>query len=146
MCVPDAFARAVSPDLTTIPASRAVLDSTPLRRPCSGRCEPYGADHCRVSAAKVGREVCIAGYRNCLFFCADTRNTCSHRAAKAGKTSGVAADAEYRAVLDHLVADLLATLHLPEWPGSDILLTTLCRSMVKFIGSGLALARPGSLT
>lgn len=58
----------------------------------------------------------------------------SHRAAKAGKTSGVAADAEYRAVLDHLVSDLLATLHLPEWPGSDILLTTLCRSMVSILG------------
>lgn len=52
-------------------------------------------------------------------------------AAKAGKTSGVAADSEYRAVLDHLVADLLATLHLPEWPGSTLLLSTLCRSMVR---------------
>ncbi|GAA6018662.1 hypothetical protein JCM8202_000602 [Rhodotorula sphaerocarpa] len=52
------------------------------------------------------------------------------RAAKAGKTSGVAADSEYRAVLDHLVADLLATLHLPEWPGSTLLLSTLCRSMM----------------
>ncbi|GAA5983631.1 hypothetical protein JCM10908_000358 [Rhodotorula pacifica] len=52
------------------------------------------------------------------------------RAAKAGKAAGVAADAEYRAVLDHLVSDLLATLHLPEWPGSNILLVTLCRSMM----------------
>lgn len=55
----------------------------------------------------------------------------SRRSAKAGKTTGAAADTEYRAVLDHLVADLLATLRLPEWPGAEVLLTTLCRSMVR---------------
>ncbi|TKA56971.1 hypothetical protein B0A53_01372 [Rhodotorula sp. CCFEE 5036] len=66
------------------------------------------------------------------------------RAAKAGKTSGVAADAEYRAVLDHLVSDLLATLHLPEWPGSDILLTTLCRSMNTAL-KGLSLDHIGNV-
>ncbi|KAK4330559.1 Sister chromatid cohesion protein 2 [Rhodotorula toruloides] len=48
----------------------------------------------------------------------------------AGKTTGAAADTEYRAVLDHLVADLLATLRLPEWPGAEVLLTVLCRSMM----------------
>ncbi|CDR46094.1 RHTO0S12e00276g1_1 [Rhodotorula toruloides] len=52
------------------------------------------------------------------------------RSAKAGKTTGAAADTEYRAVLDHLVADLLATLRLPEWPGAEVLLTVLCRSMM----------------
>ncbi|BGP51653.1 Sister chromatid cohesion protein 2 [Rhodotorula kratochvilovae] len=52
------------------------------------------------------------------------------RAAKAGKTTGAAADTEYRAVLDKLIADLLATLHLPEWPGAEVLLTVLCRSMM----------------
>ncbi|GAA5984976.1 hypothetical protein JCM11641_005602 [Rhodosporidiobolus odoratus] len=52
------------------------------------------------------------------------------RAAKAGKTASGTADSEYRAVLDHLVTDLLAVLHLPEWPGADVLLGVLCRSMM----------------
>ncbi|GJN94290.1 hypothetical protein Rhopal_007364-T1 [Rhodotorula paludigena] len=52
------------------------------------------------------------------------------RAAKAGKTTGASADTEYRAVLDNLIADLLATLRLPEWPGSELLLSVLCRSMM----------------
>ncbi|GAA6048643.1 hypothetical protein JCM3770_001996 [Rhodotorula araucariae] len=52
------------------------------------------------------------------------------RAAKAGKTTGAAADTEYRAVLDNLIADLLVTLHLPEWPGAEVLLTVFCRSMM----------------
>ncbi|GAA5948648.1 hypothetical protein JCM10213_003568, partial [Rhodosporidiobolus nylandii] len=52
------------------------------------------------------------------------------RAAKAGKTASGTADSEYRAVLDHLISDLLAVLHLPEWPGADVLLGVLCRSMM----------------
>ncbi|GAA6021361.1 hypothetical protein JCM10207_002022 [Rhodosporidiobolus poonsookiae] len=52
------------------------------------------------------------------------------RSAKAVKTASGTADAEYRAVLDHLINDLLATLHLPEWPGAEVLLGVCCRSMM----------------
>jgi cohesin loading factor subunit SCC2 len=53
-----------------------------------------------------------------------------YRSSKAGKAASGTADAEYRKVLDHLIADLLSTLHLPEWPGSELFLTVLCRYMV----------------
>ncbi|GAA6060785.1 hypothetical protein JCM10212_005434 [Sporobolomyces blumeae] len=52
------------------------------------------------------------------------------RSSKAGKTASGTADSEYRAVLDHLVADLLSTLHLPEWPGAEFLLAVFCRSLM----------------
>ncbi|GAA5904538.1 hypothetical protein JCM6882_004901 [Rhodosporidiobolus microsporus] len=52
------------------------------------------------------------------------------RSAKAGKTASGTADSEYRAVLDHLITDLLATLHLPEWPAAEVLLGVCCRSMM----------------
>jgi hypothetical protein len=51
--------------------------------------------------------------------------------AKAGKQASGSADTEYRAVLDHLISDLLSTLHLPEWPGAEVLVSTFCRSMVR---------------
>ncbi|BGP35332.1 Sister chromatid cohesion protein 2 [Rhodotorula toruloides] len=79
------------------------------------------------------------------------------RSAKAGKTTGAAADSEYRAVLDYLVADLLATLRLPEWPGAEVLLTVLCRSMMATLADpknshennalkGIALEHLGNIT
>ncbi|GAA5844309.1 hypothetical protein JCM9279_001763 [Rhodotorula babjevae] len=67
------------------------------------------------------------------------------RAAKAGKTTGATADAEYRAVFDHLVADLLATLHLAEWPGSEVLLTVLCRSMMATLADSKSTHESNSL-
>ncbi|GAA5903419.1 hypothetical protein JCM8208_001915 [Rhodotorula glutinis] len=67
------------------------------------------------------------------------------RAAKAGKTTGASADTEYRAVFDHLVADLLATLHLAEWPGSEVLLTVLCRSMMATLADSKSTHESNSL-
>ncbi|GAA5844746.1 hypothetical protein JCM11251_002267 [Rhodosporidiobolus azoricus] len=52
------------------------------------------------------------------------------RSARAGKTASGTADSEYRAVLDYLITDLLATFHLPEWPAAEILLGVCCRSMM----------------
>ncbi|GAA5873259.1 hypothetical protein JCM8547_008616 [Rhodosporidiobolus lusitaniae] len=52
------------------------------------------------------------------------------RAAKAGKTAADSNDSGYRVVFDHLINDLLATLHLPEWPGAEVLLGVCCRSMM----------------
>ncbi|KPV73441.1 uncharacterized protein RHOBADRAFT_55179 [Rhodotorula graminis WP1] len=67
------------------------------------------------------------------------------RAAKAGKTTGATADTEYRAVFDHLVADLLATLHLAEWPGAEVLLTVLCRSMMATLADSKSTHESNSL-
>lgn len=52
------------------------------------------------------------------------------RSCKGGKATAGSAASEYRAVLDNLLSDLLSTLHLPEWPASEILLGVFCRSIV----------------
>ncbi|GAA5958783.1 hypothetical protein JCM21900_004761 [Sporobolomyces salmonicolor] len=52
------------------------------------------------------------------------------RSCKAGKTASGTADSEYRAVLDHLIGDLLSALRMPEWPGAELLLGVFCRSMM----------------
>ena len=54
----------------------------------------------------------------------------SHSSAKVGKAAAGTADSEYRKVLDNLIADLLSTLHLPEWPGSELFLYVICQYMV----------------
>lgn len=55
----------------------------------------------------------------------------NNRSSRVGKAAAGTADAEYRKVLDNLIADLLTTVHLPEWPGSQLFLDVLCRYMVR---------------
>ena len=50
---------------------------------------------------------------------------------KAAKSSN---EAEYRAILDNLVADLLTVLYLPEWPAAALLLGVLTRLFVSICG------------
>lgn len=53
-----------------------------------------------------------------------------NRSCKSGKVSSGSTEAEYRIVLDNFIGDLLTTLHLPEWPAAEVLLTVCCRTMV----------------
>ncbi|SCV73614.1 BQ2448_6044 [Microbotryum intermedium] len=53
------------------------------------------------------------------------------KSSKAGKASSGSIETEYRAVFDNLVADLLVTLHLPEWPAAEVVLHVCCKSMLK---------------
>ncbi|GAA5875871.1 hypothetical protein JCM1840_002960 [Sporobolomyces johnsonii] len=79
------------------------------------------------------------------------------RSCKAGKTASGTADSEYRAVLDHLIGDLLSALRMPEWPGAELLLGVFCRSMMATLAEpksthetnalkGIALDHLGTIT
>jgi cohesin loading factor subunit SCC2 len=50
--------------------------------------------------------------------------------AKATKNSN---EAEYRAIFDNLVSDLLVVLFWPEWPAASLLLGIICKFMVSLI-------------
>ena len=52
------------------------------------------------------------------------------RSCKTGKVAATATEAEYRAIFDNFVNDLLSTLRMPEWPAAEILLSVCTRSMV----------------
>lgn len=52
--------------------------------------------------------------------------------AKATKNSN---EAEYRAIFDNLVSDLLVVLFWPEWPAASLLLSIICKYMVSIIFS-----------
>ncbi|KAA1473731.1 hypothetical protein DENSPDRAFT_882264 [Dentipellis sp. KUC8613] len=47
-----------------------------------------------------------------------------------GKATKNSNEAEYRAILDNLVSDLLVVLFWPEWPAAGLLLGIICRFMV----------------
>ncbi|GAA5926432.1 cohesin-loading factor complex subunit SCC2 [Sporobolomyces koalae] len=67
------------------------------------------------------------------------------RSSKVGKSAAGTADSEYRKVLDNLVVDLLATLHLPEWPGAEVFLGVFCRYMIAVLGDTKTTAEANSL-
>ncbi|KAK4052266.1 Sister chromatid cohesion protein 2 [Microbotryomycetes sp. JL221] len=52
------------------------------------------------------------------------------KSCKAGKAVSGSTESEYRLAFDNLIADLLNTLHLAEWPGADVLLASCVRSML----------------
>ncbi len=52
--------------------------------------------------------------------------------AKATKNSN---EAEYRAIFDNLVSDLLVVLFWPEWPAASLLLGIICKFMVGIVPS-----------
>jgi cohesin loading factor subunit SCC2 len=58
--------------------------------------------------------------------------------AKATKNSN---EAEYRAIFDNLVSDLLIVLFWPEWPAASLLLGIICKFMVS-VTSTLVLEAP----
>jgi len=47
-----------------------------------------------------------------------------------GKVTKNSNEAEYRAIFDNLIGDLLAVLFWPEWPAAGVLLTMICKYMV----------------
>lgn len=63
--------------------------------------------------------------------------------AKVTKNSN---EAEYRAIFDNLISDLLAVLFWPEWPAASLLLSIICKFMVgiSLILLSLALKSSGS--
>lgn len=56
----------------------------------------------------------------------------SHRSKSASKNSN---GADYKAVLDCLVADVLAVYDLPEWPGAPVLATVCVQRLVCLLAS-----------
>jgi cohesin loading factor subunit SCC2 len=60
------------------------------------------------------------------------------RAGKAPKNS-TASEVEYKAVLDHLIKDLLLVLDLPEWPIAAGMLRIAIKSMVSGAASPCSL-------
>ena len=48
-----------------------------------------------------------------------------------GKATKNSNEAEYRAIFDNLIADLLTVLYWPEWPAAGLLLRIICRFMVR---------------
>ncbi|KAI8994107.1 hypothetical protein BD414DRAFT_481445 [Trametes punicea] len=46
------------------------------------------------------------------------------------KTTKNSNEAEYRAILDNLISDLLAVLFWPEWPAASLILSIICKFMV----------------
>lgn len=58
------------------------------------------------------------------------------RAGKAPKNS-TASEAEYKAVLDHLIKDLLLVIDLPEWPIAAGMLRIVIKSMVSGKRAGI---------
>ncbi|KAI5476699.1 cohesin loading factor subunit SCC2 [Pseudohyphozyma bogoriensis] len=52
------------------------------------------------------------------------------RSCKAGKGASGSTESEYRAVFDNVIADLLTTLHLPEWPAAEVLLQVTSSMMI----------------
>jgi cohesin loading factor subunit SCC2 len=52
------------------------------------------------------------------------------RAGK-GKATKNSNEAEYRAIFDNLIEDLLVVLYWPEWPAASLLLSIACKHMVK---------------
>ncbi|KZW01563.1 hypothetical protein EXIGLDRAFT_738517 [Exidia glandulosa HHB12029] len=53
----------------------------------------------------------------------------TQRAGK-GKNTKNTNEAEYRAIFDNLISDLLAVLFWPEWPSASLLLDIICKFMV----------------
>lgn len=47
-----------------------------------------------------------------------------------GKATKNSNEAEYRAIFDNLIGDLLVVLFWPEWPAAGVLLTMICKYMV----------------
>ncbi|KAF8585724.1 ARM repeat-containing protein [Ramaria rubella] len=47
-----------------------------------------------------------------------------------GKATKSSNEAEYRAIFDNLISDLLTVLYWPEWPAAGLLLRIICRFMV----------------
>lgn len=50
-----------------------------------------------------------------------------------GKATKNSNEAEYRAIFDNLVSDLLAVLFWPEWPAASLLLGIICKFMVSIV-------------
>ena len=60
-------------------------------------------------------------------------NTLAHLIAnRSGKTKITknSNEAEYRAILDNLISDLLVVLFWPEWPAASLILSLICKFMV----------------
>jgi hypothetical protein len=53
---------------------------------------------------------------------------------KATKNSN---EAEYRAIFDHLVSDVMVVLFWPEWPAASLLLNIICKYMVSGLVSNV---------
>ncbi|KAM0747229.1 hypothetical protein T439DRAFT_97198 [Meredithblackwellia eburnea MCA 4105] len=55
------------------------------------------------------------------------------KSCKAGKAAAGSTESEYRIVLDNLINDALAALHLSEWPGAELFLFVCGRTMIGLV-------------
>ncbi|KAF8507524.1 hypothetical protein BU17DRAFT_57352 [Hysterangium stoloniferum] len=54
----------------------------------------------------------------------------TQRLSGKGKATKSSNEAEYRAIFDNLISDLLTVLYWPEWPAAALLLRIICRFMI----------------
>lgn len=50
-----------------------------------------------------------------------------------GKQTKNSNEAEYRIIFDNLISDLLVVLYWPEWPAASLILSVICKFMVRIM-------------
>lgn len=88
-----------------------------------GVCQEGRQDHCLVFNPKASRTGDCAGGVILLF---------RFRSGK-GKATKNSNEAEYRMIFDNLISDLLVVLFWPEWPAASLLLSIVCKFMVRVL-------------
>lgn len=66
----------------------------------------------------------------CVVECSYFSNLHDHNRSGKTKTTKNSNEAEYRAIFDNLIADLLTVLYWPDWPASSVLLGVVIKFMV----------------
>ncbi|KAJ3560203.1 hypothetical protein NP233_g10992 [Leucocoprinus birnbaumii] len=79
-------------------------------------------DHEEIVLYKGGLDAAMQAARTIISFL-------TKRSGK-GKVTKNSNEAEYRAIFDNLIGDLLVVLFWPEWPAAGVLLTMICKYMV----------------
>lgn len=79
-------------------------------------------DHEEIVLYKGGLDAAMQAARTIISFL-------TKRSGK-GKATKNSNEAEYRAIFDNLIGDLLVVLFWPEWPAAGVLLTMICKYMV----------------
>ncbi|KXN83113.1 Protein rad9 [Leucoagaricus sp. SymC.cos] len=79
-------------------------------------------DHEEIVLYKGGLDAAIQAAKTIISFL-------TKRSGK-GKTTKNSNEAEYRAIFDNLIGDLLVVLFWPEWPAAGVLLSMICKYMV----------------
>ena len=83
------------------------------------------------SATKAAKTIIIFLTQRCRrFYVYYFLSNHSYRSGK-GKATKNSNEAEYRAIFDNLIDDLLTVLFWPEWPAASLILTIASKFMVR---------------